>query len=42
MIFQEPMISLNPVMRVGPQIEEAILAHESTSSFLIACPLLRN
>jgi ABC-type dipeptide/oligopeptide/nickel transport system ATPase component len=41
MIFQEPMTSLNPVMRVGPQIEEAILAHESTSSFL-TCPLLRN
>src|SRR6201984_402789 len=28
MIFQEPMTSLNPVMRIGPQIEEAILAHE--------------
>jgi oligopeptide/dipeptide ABC transporter ATP-binding protein len=28
MIFQEPMTSLNPVMRVGTQIEEAILAHE--------------
>jgi oligopeptide/dipeptide ABC transporter ATP-binding protein len=28
MIFQEPMTSLNPVMRVGEQIEEAILAHE--------------
>jgi len=28
MIFQEPMTSLNPVMRVDAQIEEAILAHE--------------
>jgi oligopeptide/dipeptide ABC transporter ATP-binding protein len=29
MIFQEPMTSLNPVLRIGVQIEEAILAHES-------------
>jgi oligopeptide/dipeptide ABC transporter ATP-binding protein len=28
MIFQEPMTSLNPVMRIGRQIEEAVLAHE--------------
>jgi peptide/nickel transport system ATP-binding protein len=28
MIFQEPMTSLNPVMRIGAQIDEAILAHE--------------
>lgn len=28
MIFQEPMTSLNPVFRCGPQITEAIIAHE--------------
>ena len=28
MVFQEPMTSLNPVMRIGTQIEEAIRAHE--------------
>ena len=29
MVFQEPMTSLNPVMRIGAQIEEAIRAHET-------------
>jgi oligopeptide/dipeptide ABC transporter ATP-binding protein len=29
MVFQEPMTSLNPVMRIGAQIEEAICAHKT-------------
>lgn len=31
MIFQEPMTSLNPVMKIGEQITEVILTHEKIS-----------
>ena len=31
MIFQEPMTSLNPVMKVGKQVREAILLHRKIS-----------
>jgi oligopeptide/dipeptide ABC transporter ATP-binding protein len=32
MIFQDPMTSLNPVLRVGFQVEEAMAAHERFTS----------
>jgi len=31
MIFQEPMTALNPVMRIGDQIDEVIRFHETTA-----------
>ena len=31
MIFQEPMTSLNPVVKVGKQVREAILIHQKIS-----------
>lgn len=30
-VFQEPMTSMNPVMKIGPQVEEALLLHTKLS-----------
>jgi len=30
-VFQEPMTSMNPVMRIGPQVEECLRVHTSLS-----------
>jgi peptide/nickel transport system ATP-binding protein len=32
MVFQEPMSSLNPVMKIGKQLQESILTHQRISS----------
>ena len=43
MIFQEPMTSLNPVLTIGEQISETLIAHRSeslTSATEKACELL--
>lgn len=31
-VFQEPMTSMDPVMRIGPQIEESLLVHTKLSA----------
>ena len=31
-VFQEPMSAMNPVMRIGPQVEEALRVHTKLSS----------
>ena len=34
MVFQEPFLSLNPVMKIGTQVEEAFMSHENISKKL--------
>ena len=45
MIFQEPMTSLNPVYRIGPQIDEVVLLHvpgaTKSSAKARTCEMLR-
>ena len=31
-VFQEPMSAMNPVMRIGPQVEEALRVHTKLSA----------
>ena len=41
MIFQEPMTSLNPVMKVGKQVQEAILLHRKITKKEAKAEVLR-
>ena len=34
MIFQEPMTSLNPVMKIGKQVGESLMLHKDSTTFL--------
>ncbi len=41
MIFQDPMMTLNPVLRIDTQMIEAVLAHDDVSEDVGADPLHR-